>query len=66
MPDINLHARHGSAALFAVVDVNAQGQRDATLGVAAIEVRADVTAIESGGAVVHEIRALFTFRSDGA
>ena len=66
MPDIYLYVGHGSATILVVVDVNAQSQGDASLRVAAIKVGADVTAIESGGAIVDEIGAFLTFRRYGA
>ena len=62
MPDVHLHICHGGTALFAVVNVDAQGQRNSTLGIAAIKVGADVAAIESRGAIVDEIGALLAFR----
>ena len=66
VPDIYLDIRHGGAAVLAVVGINTQGERNAALDVASVEIRADVGAIESGCTVVHEIRALFALGSHRA
>lgn len=63
MPDVHLHVGHRSTAILAVVNVDAQGERDAALDVAAVKVRADVTAIKSGSTVVDEVGAFLALGS---
>src|SRR5579859_4547400 len=66
VPDVDLDVLHGGTTFLAIEDVESESERDAGLGVGAIEVGKNVGAQVAGGAVVDEVRAFFAFERGGA